>query len=391
MAFRVDTKVAEDLKRYGGDTFSKCFNCGNCTAVCALTDEDNIFPRRFIRYAQLGMTEKMMESPEPWMCYYCGECSETCPREAEPGELMAAARRWLVSNYEVTGLAKVFFTSFPLSIVFLVVIAVILGVILMSGGGTMARSEIVLWDYVDNHVAHNTGLVLMAIVFLAGLAGVVRMFIHTSRSYRPGVGAISKKIENQASGMAWIPAAFKTVFVEVLGHSRYVKCDEDKEQPWYLKRWFVHGATIWGFLGTGFATLMHWIFLSANLKDTGEWIPAVSIPIRIWGIIAGLFLVYGTSVLLANRLFVKSDKQAQNSVPADWIFLVLLWFSGITGFLVLIGHYAQPPQMWVYPILLIHAVISMELFVLLPFTKFAHVFYRTVAIFIMELRKRSHG
>ena len=63
-----------------------------------------IFPRQIIRYLQLGLEDRLLESPEPWLCYYCGNCSDTCPREAQPGELMMATRRWLTSRYDWTGL-----------------------------------------------------------------------------------------------------------------------------------------------------------------------------------------------------------------------------------------------------------------------------------------------
>ncbi|MCD6332289.1 MAG: hypothetical protein J7L89_03355, partial [Bacteroidales bacterium] len=43
--------------------------------------------------------------------YYCGECSETCPQEANPGELMMSLRRWLTSKYDWTGLSKKFYSS----------------------------------------------------------------------------------------------------------------------------------------------------------------------------------------------------------------------------------------------------------------------------------------
>ena len=35
---------------------------------------------------------------EPWLCYYCGECSEQCPRGAEPGETMMSRSRTLRSG-----------------------------------------------------------------------------------------------------------------------------------------------------------------------------------------------------------------------------------------------------------------------------------------------------
>ncbi len=40
-----------------------------------------------------------------WYCYYCGECSLTCPRSAEPGEYMASLRRFAIAKYEPSGLA----------------------------------------------------------------------------------------------------------------------------------------------------------------------------------------------------------------------------------------------------------------------------------------------
>ena len=39
----------EELAHFGGETLTKCFNCGNCTAVCALSEGDTVFPRKIIR------------------------------------------------------------------------------------------------------------------------------------------------------------------------------------------------------------------------------------------------------------------------------------------------------------------------------------------------------
>jgi len=35
-----------------------------------------------IRYSMLGLGDRLFSSAEPWLFYYCGECSDTCPREA---------------------------------------------------------------------------------------------------------------------------------------------------------------------------------------------------------------------------------------------------------------------------------------------------------------------
>jgi len=87
----VDHTLLPALKQFGAFDVGACFNCGNCTAVCPLSKDDTTFPRKIIRYAQVGMRDSLLSSKELWTCYACGECSETCPRQAEPSEFMAAA------------------------------------------------------------------------------------------------------------------------------------------------------------------------------------------------------------------------------------------------------------------------------------------------------------
>ena len=112
MAVTVDPTLLPEIQRYGAFDVAACFNCGNCTAVCPLTDGDATFPRRIIRYAQVGMKAELLASKELWTCYYCGECSETCPRQAEPGEFMAAARRYAIASYDRTRLARTMYTRY---------------------------------------------------------------------------------------------------------------------------------------------------------------------------------------------------------------------------------------------------------------------------------------
>ena len=108
---RVDPTLLHELKEYGAVGIEKCFNCGNCTAICPLASDEYAFPRSVIRRAQIGEKERMKSQLDPWLCYYCGDCSETCPKGAEPGETMMAARRWLTAQYDWTGLARKFYTS----------------------------------------------------------------------------------------------------------------------------------------------------------------------------------------------------------------------------------------------------------------------------------------
>lgn len=111
MSERVDPNLLLDLKEYGAVGAEICFNCGTCTAMCPLGDDEHLFPRNMIRLAQLGLTDRLMSSTDPWLCYYCGACAETCPRGAEPGETMMALRRWLTAQYDPSGHSAKLYTS----------------------------------------------------------------------------------------------------------------------------------------------------------------------------------------------------------------------------------------------------------------------------------------
>ena len=94
----VNPSFAEELVRFGVDTALDCFHCGTCTAICPLIYEH--FPRKMIRYIQLGAKERILEDPiDLWRCLHCGLCTQTCPRKADPGELILGLKRFVVDHW----------------------------------------------------------------------------------------------------------------------------------------------------------------------------------------------------------------------------------------------------------------------------------------------------
>ena len=94
----VDPDFMQELERFGVDTASECFNCGTCSAVCPLVHEH--FPRRVLRYVQIGARERILENAsELWRCLHCGLCTQTCPRQANPGEIILGLRRFVVAGW----------------------------------------------------------------------------------------------------------------------------------------------------------------------------------------------------------------------------------------------------------------------------------------------------
>jgi nitrate reductase gamma subunit len=91
--------------------------------------------------------------------------------------------------------------------------------------------------------------------------------------------------------------------------------------------------------------------------------------------------MFGVTLAILNRFF-KTSTYAKSSEVDDWIFLLLLFFAGLTGFILEIGVYWGSSEPWIYYSFFIHLVFSGTLLFIFPFSKFAHVVYRPLALWI---------
>lgn len=388
MTAQVDTGLLSDLQRFGAADVSACFSCGTCTATCPLVTDDATFPRRMIRYAQVGLRDKLLSSKELWTCYACGECSETCPTQAEPSEFMAAARRYAIANYDRTGLARTMYTRPFVGTFIAVALAAFFALFMYAGHGPQSVGSLNIFGFIPEELIHNLGIGVMVLVFLAGLAGVATM-AHglgraggiTWRSVAGGRPALRRSL-----GALWGALA-----VESLGQRRYrADCDTDAARlPWFRRRWFLHAATMWGFLGLLAATILDYGLAVVGIKATGTPVP-IWYPVRLLGTVSGLLLVYGASMLILQR-FRAAERSVRHSTAADWTFLALVWITGVTGFAIEIALYLPSAPAWGYWLFLFHVAVAMELVLLAPFMKFAHAVYRPVALFFLALAQVRPG
>ncbi len=94
----VNPAFLDELEAYGENAGALCFNCGTCAAVCPL--DGGHFPRKMIRYAQIGAVDRIREeSRELWRCLHCGLCTQTCPRGANPGEVILTLKRLFAAEW----------------------------------------------------------------------------------------------------------------------------------------------------------------------------------------------------------------------------------------------------------------------------------------------------
>src|SRR5579883_1637094 len=101
-----DVELIERVMAAGGADLKMCMQCSTCTSVCSISTNEAGFPRRQVLQAQWGLKDKVVSDVGPWLCHYCGDCSEKCPRKAYPGEAMMALRRYLTAQYDWTGLSR---------------------------------------------------------------------------------------------------------------------------------------------------------------------------------------------------------------------------------------------------------------------------------------------
>jgi ferredoxin len=382
MTVTVDPTLLGTLQQYGAFDVAACFNCGNCTAVCPLTDDDATFPRRLIRYAQVGMKEELLASKELWTCYYCGECSETCPRQAEPGEFMAAARRYAIAGYDRTRLARTMYLQPLVGTAFAIALAALFALFMYAGHGPQDAATLALFGFIPSDLIHNVGIGVMVVVFLAGLAGVATMARRIARS--EGVGWRTVLGGRAAVGRS-VRALWAVLAVESLGQRRYrTDCETVQNPvPLYRRRWLLHSFTMWGFLGLLGATMLDYGLELLGIKATGTPVP-IWYPVRLLGTVAGAMLIYGTTMLIADRLR-GANRAVRHSTAADWTLLALLWLAGVSGFVLELALYLPQSPVWGYWVFLFHVAVAMELVLLAPFMKFAHAVYRPVALFFYAL------
>ena len=362
--------MAKEIQSYGTVDFSACYSCGNCTAICELSEENAFFPRNLIRYGMLGLKDEIISSKEIWLCYGCGECSETCPREAEPGDYVAALRRYAIAHYEPTGLTKLMFRNPFLFSGITLVVALILFVILMT---MKPDHDVARWIFnlLPFDVVHDLGMYIFIFIGLITALGLFKM-LKGIRKHK------MDKVQNGISRLVKLWKAIVQTANEIVTMNRYKECDRQDDaywahKPWFIKPWFVHWMIMMGFLGLLLATILDFI-----LKDpaTDIWLPS-----RILGTVTGLMMMYGASLAIYYRLIRPTHFYAKSTL-ADWSFLIFIWMAGFTGFWLEAAVTFNADTVMNQVVFIVHTVISMELVLLLIFSKFAHAVYRPVALFL---------
>lgn len=88
----IATEDKRKLQDIGGEDVLSCYQCGKCSAGCAMTQGMDLLPHQVIRLLQLGQVEEALHSRTIWVCASCLACSARCPRGMSLPNVMEALR-----------------------------------------------------------------------------------------------------------------------------------------------------------------------------------------------------------------------------------------------------------------------------------------------------------
>ncbi|HOP04586.1 MAG TPA: 4Fe-4S dicluster domain-containing protein [Tenuifilaceae bacterium] len=347
---KINPDFAKKLFKYGNNDFHACYNCGNCTAVCSLSDERNSFPRKMVRLSVLGLEDKIESSLDPWLCYYCGDCATTCPREANPGELMMSLRRWLTAKYDWTGLSGLLYRSLPFTLFAFIVTA--LAVIYFAFTNNFDVETIM-------HYGHQFEMWAIISVFaLILLPNLARMWWFVILKPK-----VKVKFVSYFKGM-------QELFTHMFTQKQTLGCDDSRP------RWFIHLIIVFGYLSLLFTTVVL------------DWFGTTSRFIIVLGYVESIALFSLTFIFVRGRI-IKNMEANKFSQPSDWFFVIWLFLMAFSAFLVriFIDLHLIETNLWLY---LFHLIVLVQWAVIIvPFGKWTHFLYRSFAMYFEKLKQSA--
>lgn len=87
-----DPTFVGDVETISGTEAHICYQCGTCTGSCPSAPRSSYRIRNFMRRANLGLKDVSLTDPDLWLCTTCYTCSDRCPRDLIPTDVIMAMR-----------------------------------------------------------------------------------------------------------------------------------------------------------------------------------------------------------------------------------------------------------------------------------------------------------
>ncbi len=359
-ALRPSPAFRRALLERGGGTAAKCYQCATCSSVCHLAPEGAPFPRRQMLWAQWGLSDRMAADPAAWLCHQCNDCAVRCPRGARPGDVLQAVRSLAVEALAFPAFLGRWVagarTTWPL----LLGLPILLWLALLAATGLLHVPP----DFraYEQFVPH--WLIYSVFFPVAGFAALAS-WMGGRRLWR----ALGNGVPRSGSFLAHLGA----VTMEIATHARFGRCGAARY------RRTGHLALFWGFAGAAVTSAL----LIVAIYVQGERMPLpFGHPYKVLGNLSAALLLLGGGILLASR--VVEGERAGRSTAFDWFFggvVSLAILSGVVSELARLlaaeGAVSAAVAAGVY---VVHLGAVTTLFWTFPYSKFAHLVYRTLAM-----------
>jgi len=373
--FEPDLDFVKGIIEAGGDTLKRCYQCATCAVVCPLSTDENPFPRKQMILAQWGMKDRIAKDPSIWLCHQCSDCTAYCPRGARPGDVLAAIRAMAIREYaEPKLLWSLYNKPAGLIVLFGVALAVILAAIFVANHGFPELETPVRFSHGLFHgflpvlFVDAIFLPVAGFVAIVAIRGILKMWneltadFEVPEAYKPGtVGMITRYI---------IPT-----LREILAHERFKLCGVNYE------RFNGHRYVLWAFVVLFVVTNI--VFIGADFLGFHTPWPLWN-PVKIFANLGAVILIYGSIMLIQNRKAREAEGYMRGAYN-DWFLLYLILFVGLTGLGAEILRLLNLKL--AYFVYIAHLACVFVLFLSLPFSKFAHLLYRTTVMVYDTYRK----
>ncbi len=326
-------------------------------------------------WAQWGMVDKLKADPGIWLCHQCNDCNVRCPRDAQPGDVLQSLRSIVVQELAAPKLMGRLVGNIKKSWPLLVLAPLVFWLVLLGVTTGLAipiiDPELPALEGLYHYEAFVPHAHIYIVYTLISLWVVVAAVIGGKRLW-DGMG---RGVERSGSFLANLGPAL----VDILAHRQFAKCGDGSE-----KRKLGHLGVMWGFIG---AAVTSGLLIPYLYRDTYfSWLPLpfshdyplpLSHPVKWLGNISAVILVVGGILLLFNRF--QSNRKAGDTNAFDRFFLWTVLAVIFTGVLTEVLRFVAPPIVGC-SVYVLHLSVVMTLFITFPYSKFAHLIYRTLAM-----------
>lgn len=329
-----------------------CNACRYCEGFCS------VFPAlQRERTYSLGSVTQLSN-----LCHNCRACHYAC-QYSSPHEfkinIPQALSNVRVESWERHSKPQVFSKAFQRhgSLICLsLVMAISLFFILVSQN---PASDVGFYAFISHNV--------MVLVFAPAFTLPLLITALALRSYW-------HEIQGRRVQFSHIKQAFSQAFtLRNLSGGQGQGCNFENEDRYSNSRRYLHQATVLGFLlcfsSTASGTVMHYFL---NWPAPYAWYTAP----KLLGVPGGVLLTIGCAGLAYLKCRADRSLSTQSIWGAEMAFVLLLGSTGLTGLIL----YAATGTSFVSPALAVHLACVLVLFILIPYSKMIHGFFRMAAL-----------